>query len=95
MNDALAGIPTTALVRVVSGPGLITPGTSAVYVLEMLGYSPGAAVFNARITSNDADENPYLFTVKGNVTGGIVPPVDDPPLFLGPPVAVDPAAGNP
>jgi hypothetical protein len=73
-NDALVSIPAAAQVRVVSGPAVIAPGASSLFVLEFLSFAPGAAAFNARISSNDADENPYSFSIKGTVTGGIVPP---------------------
>ncbi|HEX2749594.1 MAG TPA: choice-of-anchor D domain-containing protein, partial [Verrucomicrobiales bacterium] len=70
-NNALLFLPPNALVRVVSGPGTIAPGKSAGYVLEMMGFTAGPADFNARISSNDADENPYTFKVTGVI---VAPP---------------------
>lgn len=69
-----AFIPTAALVRIVSGVGVIAPGRSGEFVLEMLGYSPGPARLAARIANNDADENPYSFMISGTVS--LPDPVD-------------------
>jgi hypothetical protein len=70
-NGALLFLPPNALVRVVSGPGSIGAGKSAGYVLEMMGFTAGPAEFNARISSNDADENPYTFHISGVI---VAPP---------------------
>lgn len=80
-NDLLIFIPPNALVRVVSGPGAIAPGKSGVYVLEFMAFSDGTANFNARISSNDADENPYTFRITG--------------VVLTPPGGGDPNNGDP
>ena len=67
-----------ALVRVVSGPGVIGAGKSGVFVLEMLSFSPGPARLQARISNNDPDENPYSFTITGEVLAPPPPPPIDP-----------------
>jgi hypothetical protein len=76
-------MPPNALVRVVSGSGIIAPGASSAFVLEMMGFTAGPANLFARISSNDPNENPYTFKVTGHV---VEVPVVDPP--------VDPATGG-
>ena len=80
--------PPNALVRVVSGSGVIAPGASSVFVLEMMGFEAGQANFYARISSNDPNENPYTFKVAGNV---VEAPVEVPPI----PIQFDPNGGAP
>jgi hypothetical protein len=80
--------PPNALVRVVSGSGVIAPGASSAFVLEMMGFEAGAANLYARISSNDPNENPYTFKVTGNV---VEAPVEVPPI----PIPVDPNGGAP
>lgn len=82
-NDALVWTPPNALVRVVSGPGVIAPGGTGTFVLEMMAFTPGPARLHARIGNNDPDKNPYSFAITGEV---LAPPVVDPPL-------IDPAGG--
>ena len=74
-NDAAIWMPPNALVRVVSGPGVIAAGSHGVFVLEMMGFTPGPARLQARIGNNDLDENPYSFAITGEV---VAPPVVDP-----------------
>ena len=64
-NDGAVFLPPPALVRVVSGAGIIPAGGHSVFVLEMIGFSPGGARLGARITNNDPDENPYTFGISG------------------------------
>ncbi len=86
-NDALIWTPPNALVRVVSGPGIIAAGSEGVFVLEMLTFTDGPARLLARIGNNDSDENPYSFAITGTI---LSPPVIiDPPIFIGPPIVID------
>jgi hypothetical protein len=84
-NDALIWTPPNALVRVVSGPGIIGAGEAGIFVLEMLTFTDGPARLLARIGNNDADENPYAFAITATI---LSPPVIEPP-FIGPPL-IDP-----
>jgi hypothetical protein len=84
-NDALIWTPPNALVRVVSGPGIIAPNAEGVFVLEMLTFTDGPARLLARIGNNDPDENPYTFAITATI---LSPPVIEPP-FIGPPL-IDP-----
>lgn len=77
-NDALVWTPPNALVRVVSGPGVIAAGGTGTFVLEMIAFTPGPARLHARIGNNDPDENPYTFAISGEV---LAPPVVDPVLL--------------
>jgi len=86
-NDALIWTPPNALVRVVSGPGIIAPNSEGVFVLDLLTFADGPARLLARIGNNDPDENPYPFAITATV---LSPPVIEPPIFIGPPV-LDPA----
>ena len=84
-NNGAVFLPPPALVRVVSGPGIIPAGGRGVFVLEMIGFAPGAARLSARITNNDPDENPYTFGITGTIQN------PEP----GDPVVVDPAGNTP
>ena len=84
-NDTGLFLPPPALVRVVSGPGIIPAGGTGVFVLEMIGFTPGEARLFARITNNDPDENPYSFGITGRI--GNPPPID--------PAVVKPAGNTP
>ena len=77
-NDGAVFLPPPALVRVVSGPGIIPAGGTGVFVLEMIGFSPGEAKLQARISNNDPDENPYSFGITGTIGNPPPPPIDPP-----------------
>lgn len=72
-NEGILFVPPPAIVRVVSGAGVIAPGASSGYVLEMMGFTSGKALLRARISNNDANENPYSFNLTGDIDASPAP----------------------